>query len=103
MRKIYLGKCLEDNNLTEIRKDLDKNNIEEISGTSEKESILIILSKYGVTTHETSQHEKLFSGSAGENKSTMNVNVNVWGTGTPMREFMYSLDMAEACVYIMQV
>jgi len=28
MRKIYLGKCLENNNWTDIRKDLDKNNIE---------------------------------------------------------------------------
>src|SRR4030042_1494125 len=27
--------------------------------------------------------------------------VEVWGTGTPRREFMYSDDMAEACVFLM--
>ena len=27
--------------------------------------------------------------------------VTVWGTGTPRREFLYSDDMAEACVYLM--
>ena len=102
MRKIYLGKCLENNNWTDIRKDLDKNNIEKISGSSDKESILNILSKYGVLTHITSPDEKPYSSSEVEKESAMNVKVNVWGTGTPMREFMYSLDMAEACVYIME-
>lgn len=28
--------------------------------------------------------------------------VVVWGTGTPMREFMHATDMADACVYLMQ-
>ncbi|ODU50423.1 MAG: GDP-fucose synthetase [Thiobacillus sp. SCN 63-374] len=27
--------------------------------------------------------------------------VTVWGTGTPRREFLYSEDMADACVYLM--
>ncbi len=26
----------------------------------------------------------------------------VWGTGTPMREFLYSDDLADACVYLME-
>jgi GDP-L-fucose synthase len=29
--------------------------------------------------------------------------VEVWGTGTPRREFMYSDDMADACVFIMNL
>lgn len=29
--------------------------------------------------------------------------VTVWGTGTPRREFLYSDDMAEACVYLMNL
>ncbi|MEK4012843.1 GDP-L-fucose synthase [Peribacillus sp. FSL M8-0224] len=27
--------------------------------------------------------------------------VEVWGTGTPLREFLYSEDLADACVYLM--
>jgi GDP-L-fucose synthase len=29
--------------------------------------------------------------------------VTVWGTGTPRREFLFSDDMADACVYLMQL
>lgn len=29
--------------------------------------------------------------------------VNVWGTGTPRREFLYSDDLAEACVFLLQL
>lgn len=29
--------------------------------------------------------------------------VSIWGTGTPKREFMYSEDMADACVYLMKL
>ena len=29
-------------------------------------------------------------------------NVEVWGTGSPMREFLHVDDLAEACLYLMQ-
>jgi GDP-L-fucose synthase len=29
--------------------------------------------------------------------------VTVWGTGTPKREFLYSEDMADACVFLMDL
>ncbi|MBS1213796.1 MAG: GDP-L-fucose synthetase [Proteobacteria bacterium] len=29
--------------------------------------------------------------------------VNLWGSGTPKREFLYSEDMADACVYLMSL
>ena len=29
--------------------------------------------------------------------------VLIWGTGTPMREFLYSEDMAEACVHLLEL
>ena len=38
----------------------------------------------------------------GKNRDLRNVVVNVWGTGDPLREFMHSHDMAEACVFIME-
>jgi len=39
-------------------------------------------------------HEAKVSGAA---------TVPVWGTGTPKREFLYSEDMADACVYLMNL
>ena len=36
---------------------------------------------------------------AKESKAT---SVEMWGTGTPMREFLHSDDMADACVYLMK-
>ncbi|MFI4941119.1 MAG: GDP-L-fucose synthase family protein [Burkholderiales bacterium] len=30
-------------------------------------------------------------------------NVTVWGTGTPKREFLYSEDMADACIFLMNL
>ena len=39
-------------------------------------------------------HEAKLSGAA---------TVTVWGTGTPRREFLYSDDMADACVYLMNL
>jgi len=35
-------------------------------------------------------------------KESKSPNVTIWGTGTPMREFMHANDMADACVYLMQ-
>jgi GDP-L-fucose synthase len=101
MRKIWLGKCLEDNNWKAVRKDLDRYPIEQISGTSDEESILKILEKYGISVKENGISPKQDSVSGSKNKHR-NVTVNVWGTGSPMREFMYSLDMAEACVWVME-
>lgn len=40
----------------------------------------------------------IYLNSIGVNKSS----VNIWGSGKPMREFMWSEDMANACIHIMQ-
>lgn len=37
-----------------------------------------------------------------EAKENGNDQVTVWGTGTPLREFLHASDMANACVYLMQ-
>jgi GDP-L-fucose synthase len=34
-------------------------------------------------------------------KTSSHPTVTIWGTGNPKREFMYSEDMADACVYLM--
>jgi GDP-L-fucose synthase len=38
-----------------------------------------------------------------EAKMNEQTSVSVWGSGTPRREFLYSDDMAEACVFLMQL
>ena len=38
-----------------------------------------------------------------EAKLTNAPSVTVWGSGTPRREFLYSEDMADACVYLMNL
>jgi GDP-L-fucose synthase len=100
MRKIHLGKCLEKDDWQGISKDLNKNPIENINGDSGRDAILEILKKYGIQiVDETEFNETNTQKDAPV--TFRRASVNVWGTGTPLREFMYSLDMAEACVYIM--
>ncbi len=84
LRKIHLGKCLEDNNTEAICKDLNTHPIEGVDGDSTEKEIIEILAKYGVS------------------KKGDQVTVEIWGTGKPMREFMYSEDMAAACVFMME-
>lgn len=84
IRKMHLGKVLEDHNWEHLRKDLDKLPIEGVSGKNSEKEILNILEKYGIRRH-----------------SKGSVEVEIWGTGKPMREFLWSEDMADACVYVM--
>jgi len=84
LRKIHLGKCLENSDWDSLRKDLNTLPIEGVDGSKSEEEILKILSKYGILNQEGK------------------VSVEIWGTGKPMREFMYSEDMAAACVFMME-
>ncbi|AKA67155.1 GDP-L-fucose synthase family protein [Clostridium scatologenes] len=38
-----------------------------------------------------------------EAKENNTPEVVVWGSGTPLREFLYSEDMADACIYLMEI
>ncbi len=84
IRKMHLGKSLESQDWKGIRKDLNDMPIEGISGISSEEEILDILKKYGIALDDNS------------------VRLEVWGTGKPMREFLWSEDMADACVFLME-
>lgn len=85
VRKMHLAACLEAEDFEGIRADLNRRPVKGVSGEATEESILQILSEHGV-------------------KSTPGntVSVEIWGTGAPMREFLWSEDMADACVFVMQ-
>ena len=80
LRKIHLGKCLENKDWKSIKADLDKNPIDEINGASSNEDILEILAKYGVKENI----------------------IDIWGSGKPKREFLWSEDMADACIFLLE-
>ena len=87
IRKIHLGKCLEEGNWDAIRADLNKRPIEGVDGKRPNVEILQILSKYGVLPG---------GGTDG------GCSVEIWGSGAPMREFLWSEDMADACTFLME-
>ena len=112
IRKMHLGKLLENNDWEGISKDLDKNPIEGVNGKVNKEKILEILEKYGIKIVSSkklvvsSENKKNTNSSLSPINSTLltthSVQVEIWGTGKPKREFLWSDDMADACVYLME-
>lgn len=80
IRKIHLGRALMEQDWKAVRADLEKRPIEGVSGSASEDAIREILAKYGVTGQR----------------------VEIWGTGKPMREFLWSQEMADACVFVMQ-
>ena len=91
MRKIYLAQLLHEGNWNLIRRDLAVRpvgaNLPEgdttvrtiIDGNSDEATILKVLAHYGIAPGE----------------------VSLWGTGTPLREFLWSEDMADASVHVL--
>ena len=79
MRKIYLAKCLNEGNWEAVRKDIDLRPVEGVNGSCTVQVILEKLAKFGITPEA----------------------VTLWGTGTPMREFLWSEEMADASVHVL--
>ena len=96
IRKIHLGKCLQENKWDDIREDLSKRPIEGIDGSAEKKEILSILEKYGIICSAEG------CDSCAEGSCSDKVIVEIWGSGQPMREFLWSEEMAAACVFVME-
>jgi GDP-L-fucose synthase len=93
VRKMHLGKCLENNDWESIHKDFNKFPVETADGNSTESEIYNKLVKYGI------QHLK---STANLTPHTSNpVSIILWGTGSPYREFLYVDDLAEACVFVM--
>lgn len=91
MRKVYLAKLLHDNNWEAIRIDMDKRPINptdklraligegNVNGKNSQDRIEKALAFYGIENNK----------------------VTLWGDGSPLREFLWSEDMADACVHVL--
>ena len=91
MRKVYLAKLIHEENWDAIKVDMNKRPInpvtklseqigsENVDGNSPKERIQKALAFYGIENNK----------------------VILWGTGSPLREFLWSEDMADASVHIL--
>lgn len=88
IRKLLLGKLLEDKNWDDIRKDLLKRPVQTATDLQKDETLVEILQSFGI-------RRQLENG-------VYKVSVEIWGSGNPMREFLWSEDMADACVFIME-
>ena len=94
IRKMHIGKCLENNDWEEIRKDIKKYPLEGMNDTSSEEEILKKLTKFGIQKDIYNQQP------ATSNQQP--VTITLWGTGNPYREFLFVDDLAAACVFVMQ-
>ncbi len=91
MRKIYLAKLIHDGNWQAVERDMDKRPVNpddklaaiigegNVDGKSPRERILKALAYYGIYDNR----------------------VVLWGTGSPLREFLWSEDMADASVHVL--
>ena len=110
LRKIHLGKALENDNWDAIRVDLNKNPINGINGTATKDKILSILANHGITITQTESNPDNFTpasffldpASSSLSPVTNKVVISLWGTGTPLREFLHVDDLANACTFLME-
>ena len=79
IRKVYLAKCLNEGNWEAVRKDIDLRPVEGVNGSNSNEEITGELAKFGITAEA----------------------VTLWGTGSPLREFLWSEEMADASVHVL--
>lgn len=79
LRKVYLAKCLNEGDWDAVRRDISLRPVEGVDGNCAESEILTKLEKFGITPHS----------------------VTLWGTGSPMREFLWSEDMADASVHVL--
>jgi len=79
MRKVYLADRLRRGDWEAVRCDMRLRPVEGVDGTCTEAEILEKLAKFGVCAES----------------------VTLWGTGSPMREFLWSEEMADASVFVL--
>ncbi|MDD6868296.1 MAG: GDP-L-fucose synthase [bacterium] len=80
IRKMHLARLLMEGKREAIRKDLAARPVGDVNATASDEVIDATLSTYGITTDT----------------------LKLWGSGKPIREFLWSEDMADASVFVME-
>lgn len=85
IRKFYLGRCIENQEFEKIQKNLLEQKIDQkYHRCKSEEDIRHLLEKYGILWNNNCSK------------------IEIWGTGTPKREFLHADDLADACVWLMQ-
>lgn len=79
IRKVYLAQCLNEGDWDAVRKDIDLRPVKGVNGSYSNEEILAELANFGITPEA----------------------VTLWGTGKPLREFLWSEEMADASVHVL--
>ncbi|MBR1402149.1 MAG: GDP-L-fucose synthase [Prevotella sp.] len=79
IRKIHLAKCLYEGDWKAVKDDLNLRPVNGVDGNCTEKAILDVLADYGIRRDS----------------------VTLWGTGTPMREFLWSEEMADASVHVL--
>ncbi len=100
IRKIHIGKLLESGDLDAVKQDMlgtravIGDSLLVIGKKSSDEELFRVLDYYGI---------KYTNIPVTSNQSTQpKVAIEIWGSGKPMREFLWSEDMADACVFLME-
>ena len=104
MRKVYLAKLIHDGAWDKIAVDLNKRPVEGVTGSG--------LSRISELENSSAVNKEEFSNSQilDNRKKALDVlakygiydnRVVLWGTGTPLREFLWSEDMADASVHVL--
>ena len=80
IRKVFLAHCLLSGDWEAVCADMNLRPVEGVDGSAPRERIAGVLAKYGITAEA----------------------VTLWGTGKPLREFLWSEEMADASVHVME-
>ncbi len=99
IRKIYLARCLEKNDMDAIRTDLERQ-----TANLEQRTTNVIRSLQFAVRHSQfleEIHASLSSFGIRKNPHGA-VTLTLWGTGSPRREFLHVDDLAEAVLFVME-
>lgn len=88
IRKFHLCHTLEAGNIEEVKQDLLRHHARGITITSTEGEVFQYLQGHGIDVEKQG--------------ASFKVTLKLWGSGNPFREFLWSDDMADACVYLME-